>query len=162
MVLIEILIRHNMGCIQSLPRNILTMRKTIGRLLILCFVLTTMLSISSYTHHSSLGIDHDFEVQGRILHKYYRVNWTGYGSILVGYGSQWRLKESGRALEKFDLASSLLKPAERQVEWDTFWERIGFWFVESDTPTPMLWLGVPSWLPIIILFLLLLFYFKKK
>ena len=151
-----------MGCSLSLPRNILIMRKTIGRLLILCFVITTLLSISSYTRHSSLGIDHDFEEQDRILHKYYRLNWTGYGSILIGYGSQWRNKDSGMAFEKFDPASSFLKPAETSAERDTLWKRLGFWFVKSDIPAPMLWLGIPSWLPVIILFLLLLFYFKRN
>ncbi len=156
------MIRHNMGCSLSLPRNILIMRKTIGRLLILCFVITTLLSISSYSHHSSLGIDHDFEQQDRILHKYYRLNWTGYGSILIGYGSQWKQKQVGKALEKFDLALSLLKPAETPADRNTIGKRLGFWFIKSESPTPMLWVGFPSWLPVLLLLLLLLVYFKRS
>lgn len=155
-----ILIRHNMGCFQPLPRNILAMRKTINLLLSLLLLVTALLSISSYTHHSSIGVDHDFEQQDRVLHKYYRVNWTGYGSILIGYGSQWRHKDVARPLEKFDLASSFLKPAEVPAERDSFWKRMGFWFVCSASPAPIFWIGVPGWLPVLFLTLLLLIYLR--
>ena len=150
-----------MACSLPLLRNNLPMRKTIDLLLILLFLVTTLLSISSYTHHSSIGVDHDFEMQDRVLHKYYRVNWTGYGSILVGYGSQWRGKDANRPLEKFDLASSLLKPAEIPAERSSFWNKVGFWFVSSDSSAPMLWLGIPGWLPVLLLSILLLIYFRR-
>jgi hypothetical protein len=138
------------------------MRKTINRLLVLCFAVTVMLALSSYTHHSSIGMDHDFEKPGRILHKYYRINLTGYGAILIGHGSQWRQHDSGKALEKFDLASSFLKPAETPAKRDTFWKGLGFWFVQSGSPAPMLWIGIPSWLPVLVLSILLFMYYKKR
>ena len=74
------------------------------------------------------------------------------------------MEEQGQRYEvgKFDPASSVLKPAETPAERDTLWKRLGFWFVKSDTPAPMLWIGIPSWLPVFILFLLLLFYFKRS
>ena len=134
-------------------KNNSSVHKTFKLLLTLALLITTLLSISSYTHHSSLGVDHDFEQQDRILHKYYRINWTGYGSILFGYGSQWRDKDT-KPLEKFDPASSFLKPAETPAQRNTLWKRMGFWFVSADHPAPMLWIGIPSWLPVLFLFLI--------
>ena len=113
--------------------------------------------LSSYTHHSSIGIDHDKQIESGILKHYYRLNWTGHGSVWLGYASSKRSASSDQKLEKFDPASALLKPVKPLPDSATRWNRIGFWYINSSKPTPSFWIGIPSWLPILLpLFLIIL------
>ena len=63
--------------------------------------------------------------------KFYRVNWTGHGSVWIGYGSRWKDKDTTKTLEKFDLASGLFKPNKKTLQTASFWNRIGFWFIHA-------------------------------
>lgn len=134
----------------------LAMKTLYTLLLSSALLVVTLLWLSSYTHHSSIGMDHDEVQQGRILHTFYRINWTGHGSILMGYGSAWKTLDPDRPLERFDPASSLLKPAKQPPVTHSFWNELGFWYIKSPSPRPTLWLGVPSYLPVMLLVLLLL------
>ena len=119
--------------------------------------LLTALWLSSYTHHSAIGIDHDKQDESGILKHYYRLNWTGHGSVWLGYASSKRSASSGQKLEKFDPASALLKPVKPLPDSATRWNRIGFWYINSSKPTPSFWIGIPSWIPILLpLFLIIL------
>lgn len=132
------------------------MQKAFNVLLSGLLLLATLLWLSSYTHHSSIGIDHDFEKQDRILHKFYRVNWNGHGSILLGYGSVWKAVDKTKPLEKFDPASALLKPVKKPLESNFYWNSVGFWYINSPSPRPTFWIGIPSWLPVLGLALILI------
>ena len=136
------------------------MQKTFNSVLIGLFLVTTLLWLSSYTHHSAIGVDHDLQ-KDRILHKFYRINWTGHGSILVGYGSVWSIADDDKPLEWFDPASVFFKPVNKTLEKPTFWNRVGFWFVSSSSPRPTLWVGIPSWLPVLILVFILIIRLKR-
>jgi len=109
-------------------------------------LLLMVFCLSSYTHHSSIGIDHDVQTDSGILHYYYRVNLTGYGSVLVGYGSRMVRADQNRSLERFDPAGALFKPAQTRPEVKTVWNRLGFWCVNSSKPVSVFWVGVPGWL----------------
>ncbi|PWQ93952.1 hypothetical protein [Leucothrix arctica] len=123
----------------------------------------TVLWLSSYTHHSAIGIDHDQQVESGVLHYYYRLNWTGHGSVWVGYGSHQTSANPNRKLEKLDPASALLKPVKPLPDSATVWNRLGFWYINSAKPTPIFWVGVPSWIPILLpLFLILLGKHRKR
>ena len=132
------------------------MKRSLDILFCTAFIIVSFLWLSSYTHHSSVGIDHDIEKQDRILHMFYRVNWTGHGAILIGYGGVWR-DVDGKPLEKFDPAASFLRLAQKPLEKGSLWNRLGFWYVNSSTPRPTFWIGIPSYLPVLVLGLLLFF-----
>ena len=120
-------------------------------------LLATALWLTSYTHHSAIGIDHDKQVESGIFHYYYRLNWTGHGSVWLGYGSSRSDNDPSRKLEKFDPASALLKPVKPLPKSATTWNRLGFWYINSEKPTPSFWIGIPSWMPILLpLFLIFL------
>lgn len=109
-------------------------------------LLLTVFCLNSYTHHSSIGIDHDVQTDSGVLNYYYRVNWTGYGSVFVGYGSRLVSAEQSLPLERFDPAGALFKPPQTRPEPKTLWNRLGFWSVSGAKPTPLWWVGVPAWL----------------
>ena len=114
-------------------------------------LLLTAFYLSSYTHHSSIGIDHDVQTDSGVLNYYYRVNWTGYGSVVVGYGSRLVRDDASRPLERFDPAGALFKPPQTMPEAKTVWNRLGFWYVSGGKPKPLLWVGVPGLLLVLVL-----------
>jgi len=118
--------------------------------------------ISSYTHHSSIGIDHDKQLESDIIKYYYRLNWTGHGSVWLGYASSKRSANSDQKLEKLDPASALLKPVKPLPDSTTRWNRIGFWYINSSKPTPSFWIGIPSWLPILLPLSLIIFGNRRR
>ena len=115
----------------------------------------TMLWLSSYTHHTGVGVDHDFEYEGKILRTYSRISWTGHGSIWVGYGSTWKESHPGLRPEQFDLAAVFFQRVNQQTDKllnaPSFWNEAGFWFIRGTVTKPTLWIGVPSWLPVLVL-----------
>ena len=133
-----------------MDRNILKLTNVLTAALLLL----TALCLSSYTHHSSIGIDHDVQTDSGVLNYYYRVNWTGYGSVFVGYGSRLTHPDKSHPLEQFDPAGALFKPPQTKPEAKTIWNRMGFWYVNSLKPVPVFWVGVPGWLPVLVLLIL--------
>ena len=131
------------------------MRKTYNIALYALLLLFTALWLSSYTHHSSIGIDHDQRTDSGVLYYYYRINWTGNGSIWAGYGSSQLSASQDRKLEKFDPASAFLKPAQPLPESATRLNRFGLWYINSSKSTPVFWIGIPSWLPVLVLLFLI-------
>ena len=122
----------------------------------------TILWISSYTHYTSLGIDHDIEREHQTLHVFARIRWTGHGSIWIGYGSQWKQADSITQLEKFDLAGVFFRRATQSLDAPSFWNRVGFWFIRSQSPQPTFWVGIPSWLPVLVLGWLLFWWLRPR
>ena len=120
------------------------------------FALVTLLWLSSYTHHTGFGIDHDFEQENKVLHTFSRISWTGHGSIWLGYGSTLQDKSEKVVLEKFDIAAVFFKTVKKPLSSAvSFWNRLGFWYVNGQSPRSSLWIGVPSWLPVLLVSLLL-------
>jgi hypothetical protein len=112
--------------------------------------------LSSYTHHTGVGVDHDFEQGDKVLHIYPRISWTGHGSIWLGYGSFIKDKNEGAVLERFDLAAVFFKRVTKQLNpLASSWNRIGFWYINGQSPKASLWIGVPSWLPVLLIGLFL-------
>lgn len=124
------------------------------------FVLTC-LWLSSYTHYTSFGVDHDLERGDRVLHVFGRIRWTGYGSFWVGYGSTWKARNAVEKLERFDPAAVFFRRATEPLSTASFWNRAGFWFIHASQPRPTLWIGVPSWLPVLLLGLLLFWGYSR-
>lgn len=116
-------------------------------LLSLTFLVMWLLSYGFYT---SLGVDTD---RGDGVHTissaYYRIRWPGNGSFWIG-GGAYRHPDEGKPLEPFDLGGVFfLEP--RRPSPQSFWNRMGFWLIrESEANQWQLWMGVPSWLPMLL------------
>lgn len=124
-------------------------------LLSIALFATTALWLSSYTHHTAIGIDHDYQKTEGVLHVFYRITWNGHGSLWVGYGSTWKNPNNTEKLEKFDPASVFFQSVDKPLGKVSFWRKIGFWYIHSTKPKPVFWIGVPAWLPVIFLIFLL-------
>jgi hypothetical protein len=106
--------------------------------------------LSSYSFYTSLGVDTE-RVEGAMVRSaYYRVRWPGDGSFRVG-GSALDRPHSAQPVEPFDLGGTFFQPARRPVP-RSFWNRVGFWWVdepERRDGEPLRWtwwIGIPSWL----------------
>lgn len=137
------------------------MKSVIQYLTASLFALVTLLWLSSYTHHTGFGVDHDFEQENnKVLHTFSRISWTGHGAIWLGYGST--IKDKNAALEKLDLAAVFFKPVQKPLSPSaSVWNRVGFWYINGQSPKSSLWLGVPSWLPVLLIGLCLYVYRRK-
>jgi hypothetical protein len=111
--------------------------------------------IASHWTYTSLGIDRDvLEPGGTVLSRYWRVRWPGDGSLWIG-GGWWREPSSpSRQIDSFDLGGVFFKPS-RRPEAQSAWNRIGFWQVgfEENQRHGERWVGVPGWLPPVLLLL---------
>ncbi|MEZ5477135.1 MAG: hypothetical protein R3E95_06520 [Thiolinea sp.] len=55
----------------------------------------TLMWLSSYTHYTSLGLDHDRYRGQAVEHAYYRIHWNGHGEFWAGFGTQLRPQDYG-------------------------------------------------------------------
>ena len=112
-------------------------------------VVLIILWLSSYTHHTGVGIDHDFQRGDRMLRTYSRISWTGYGSLWFGYGSRWLESKEIVKPENFDLAAVFFRRVTKPLASPAHWNRLGFWYIDVKQPKPAFWVGIPSWLPVL-------------
>ncbi len=111
----------------------------------------TVMWATSYTHYTSVGIDHDQREEQQIKHSYYRLRWPGNGSISLGGGKSYRPLNSSKPFETLDLAATFLYPEPELPEVESIYNKAGFWYKSMIQPSRQFWLGVPAWLPVIIL-----------
>ena len=137
------------------------LKKALLALLLLGLLGSSVMWATSYTHYTSVGIDHDQRVnadneqqQTHIQHSYYRVRWPGNGSIWLGGGKSLRPHDSPKPFEPFDLAATFMHPQPVLPPIDSSYNKAGFWFKSLTKPSRQIWLGVPSWLPVVVLGLL--------
>ncbi len=138
------------------------MKKTITYLLSLKLILLTIMWLSSYTHYTSIGVDIDRKENSNITHKYYRVRWPGNGSIWLGGGNTQRASDPSKPFEPFDLAATFFYANPQRPEAKTTLNRWGFWYKSVQKPNQQMWIGIPSWLPVLIVILMLLNFKRKR
>jgi hypothetical protein len=114
----------------------------------------------SYGFYTSLGVDTDRADGPYVMSSYYRIRWPGDGSFWIG-GGAYRHAYEGKPLEPFDLGGRFFLAPRRPMP-QSFWNRIGFWLIqiglgngkngktESAASQWQLWIGVPSWLPVLV------------
>ena len=143
-------------------------KKLLLSLMFLGFIGTAALWATSYTHYTSIGIDHDQHINNEgsdsnnknILHSYYRVRWPGNGSIWFGGGQSKRSINSPKPFEAFDLAATFLYPNPELPIIESAYNKAGFWLKNREKPSQQFWLGIPAWLPVVILGFLSLFLWR--
>ncbi len=125
-------------------------------------ILTTLLSLSSYRYHTAVGIDHDYVQKDGILHTYYRINWSGHGSIWIGYGTSKRPTDTKKPPEVLDPAAVFFKPARGKKPADGSQYKGTFGLINTRQPRDVFWLIIPAWLPIVLSALLWLLIRRKN
>lgn len=113
-------------------------------------LITTLFSLSSYRYHTAIGIDHDFVQENHILHAYYRINWSGHGTVWLGYGTFTQPPDAKKPLESFDPAAVFFKPVPQNMLAKNLQQPGGFQLINSRQPREVFWLIIPAWLPILL------------
>lgn len=113
----------------------------------------TVMWMLSYFYYSAIGIDDDRIRSNDILHSYYRIHWPGDGMMWLGRGSVSRPLNSQKPLETLDLAGVLFRPPSTKPKPfpETHWNHLGFWHTTRPEPAPHFWLGMPAWVPALLL-----------
>ncbi|WP_020560515.1 hypothetical protein [Thiofilum flexile] len=128
--------------------------KSIRLLLLLLGLGFGLFWLSSYTHYSTIGIDSEAPQMklGKVHYTYYRLWWPGNGAVLIGRGQSIQAYDPTRHYDRFDPAGTFLRTdRQHQPAVKTNWNRRGFWLVQE---AEQFWLGVPAWLPVLIIGLL--------
>lgn len=128
----------------------------IKKLFLISYLSFSLFSLSGYTHYSSIGLDHDQQQQDGIYYHYYRIYWSGYGSIFIGRGITRRTQTTSQALEQFDPAATFFRtPHKNTPKANSLWNQLGFWWVDLALPhSKQNWLGIPAGLPLLLVGLL--------
>lgn len=135
--------------------------RSIRLILKLLFLFFIILWLSSYFRHSAIGVDIDRYSTAGIEYHYYRMNWPGNGSILIGKGHSLRSAGYQKPLAFFDLAGVFFQPVYRQLPVAaSSMNHIGFWYI--NLPEQQFWLGIPAWLPVLIIGFILLVIRKRS
>ena len=128
-------------------------------LLASALLFATLMCLTSYTHYTSIGIDVDTMKNQQITHRYYRVRWPGNGSIWLGGGLSHRASNPDSPYEPFDLAATFLASNPIKPQPNSRLNQIGFWYY---TPRQQGWIGIPSFLPILLIGLLLFYLIRHR
>lgn len=113
----------------------------------------------SYGFYTSFGLDTDREQEGAVRRTHHRIRWPGDGSFWLGAESFWM--PASEPVDAFDLGGAFFR-APRRPQPRSSWNRVGFWFIRQEHPRPLMpvpssvnagafWVGVPSWLPPLLL-----------
>jgi hypothetical protein len=111
--------------------------------------------------YTSVGWDAEEVIDGRIKRSYYRVRWPGDGDFWVGGGAYY-LPRLDRPVKSFDPASTSFVRPRHLPEPHSAWNHVGFWLLPDPAIDPCdragaprllwgWWLGVPGWLPGVLL-----------
>lgn len=119
---------------------------------------STAFWITSYSHYNSLGIDSEQIADGTVDYHYYRIWWPGNGAVLIGRGITAVEYDAEKHYELFDLGAAFFRTQDKKLEPRTLWNKIGFWYINPAAPVRQFWLGIPAWLPVILLSLYLYFF----
>ncbi|MCY1074324.1 hypothetical protein [Archangium lansingense] len=113
----------------------------------------------SYGFYTSFGIDMDRVQEGSRVRSHHRLRWPGDGSFWMGGEAFW-LPDS-EPVDPFDLGGAFFQ-APRRPKQRSAWNKVGFWLFRGEHPKPTVpvqaatyarsfWVGVPSWLPPLLL-----------
>ncbi|WP_245682412.1 hypothetical protein [Archangium gephyra] len=123
-----------------------------------CLAFLVMWPFSS-GFYTSFGLDTDRDEEGSVKRTHHRLRWPGDGSFWVGAESFWL--PASEPVDAFDLGGTFFQAARRPRPRSS-WNRVGFWFIHEESlapPVPLtstahagaFWVGVPSWLPPLLL-----------
>ena len=135
------------------------MKKLFNLMLGFALMIFTLFWLSSYAHYyNTLGVDSEQQKGEFVDYHYYRFWWPGNGSLLIGRGITTKKYDANVHYDSFDLGAAFFRPKYKKLEAKTLWNRVGFWYVSS---ARQVWIGVPAWLPVLMILGYFL-YLKRK
>lgn len=128
------------------------MTKLFHILLSFTFIVLAIFWLSSYAHYyNSIGIDSEQQKGETIDYHYYRFWWPGDGSLLMGRGITTQKYDASKQYDKFDLGAAFFRQQDKKLETKNSWNKIGFWYISPPAPIRQFWIGIPAWLPVLII-----------
>jgi len=128
------------------------MKKLFHILLGFALIILTIFCLSSYAHYyNTIGIDSEQQKGDTVDFHYYRFWWPGDGSLLIGRGITTHKYDAHKQYDQFDLGAAFFRPQYKKLKAKSIWNKIGFWYISSPAPVRQFWIGIPSWLPVLII-----------
>ncbi|HIO92714.1 MAG TPA: hypothetical protein EYG68_07710 [Leucothrix mucor] len=128
------------------------MKKLFHLSLILALIILTIFWLSSYARfYNSIGVDSEQQKEATIDYHYYRFWWPGNGSLLIGRGITTLKYDPNKQYDRFDLGAAFFRHQDKKLVAQTTWNKIGFWYISPPAPVRQFWIGVPAWLPVLII-----------
>lgn len=128
----------------------------------LVFGVLTIFWLSSYTHYNTFGIDSELHKNKQVENHYYRLWWPGNGSLLIGKSVILHPYDANKTYRQFDLGAAFFRSPSDKIKAQSFYNKIGFWFINLEKPIQQFWIGIPAWLPTFIMIVFLLRYRAAK
>ncbi|MCK5903176.1 MAG: hypothetical protein KAG28_08490 [Cocleimonas sp.] len=137
------------------------MKKIVHLTLIITFPIVLLFGLTSYSYYNTFGIDSERIINNSNVAKhYYRFWWTGRGDLLIGKAIIIEPYNPAQQYDAFDLGAAFFRPPTNKLTAKTFWNRIGFWYINKPAPIEQFWIGIPASLPL--LFIIGYFFFLRK
>ncbi|PID50342.1 MAG: hypothetical protein CR991_01805 [Proteobacteria bacterium] len=95
----------------------------------------------------------------RVQFHYYRLWWPGNGTVFLGHGISQQTYQTERQYKNFDLAATLFQTPYNVPIPRSIWNHLGLWWVNKPAPINQWWIGLPSFLPVLIV-LLFIYYLR--
>lgn len=120
----------------------------IQRLLWLLLTLSLVMTATSFTHYSSIGLDHETGQGENVIRHYWRLRWPSNGAFFIGYGTHPR-PDLTEPSERFDPAAQLFAKRTATPQWTG--SLLGIRTLHTGTAAiHEYWIGVPAlYLPIL-------------
>jgi len=96
-----------------------------------------------------LGLDVEKKNGQDIIQTFYRIQWPGNGSFIIGFISRYE-EDLTKPFERYDLGGAFFdRPWKPTVK--SIWNKIGFWHINNNGSKfiQQLWIGIPNWLPVL-------------
>jgi len=113
----------------------------------LTLAIFSLLWLTSYHYHHSIGFDHEQIIGTQVQFTYERLLWPGNGALLIGQGQTLKPLQPNRHYDAFDVAASFFHEKYKLPEAKAIWNRLGFWWVNEPQ---QYWIGLPAWLPVLL------------
>ncbi len=125
------------------------MAKICYRICIVLCVLFALMFPFSYSYMNQFGLDEENKNGQDIIQTFYRIEWPGNGSFVIGFISRYK-QDFSEPFERYDLGGSFFdRPWKPTVK--SIWNKIGFWYIDNHGGNVIrqFWIGIPSWLPVL-------------
>ncbi len=126
-------------------------KKLFHLILALVLVVLSVFWLMSYHYYNTFGIDSEVYRNKQIENHYYRFWWPGNGSLLIGKSIILHQYDANKTYSRFDLGAAFFRPPSNKIKVDSFWNQMGFWFINLDKPIQQFWIGIPAGLPILLI-----------
>jgi hypothetical protein len=113
-------------------------------------IIFAMMFVLSYSYLNNFGLDEESKNGQNVIQTFYRIAWPGNGSFLIGFISRYK-QDFSEPFERYDLGGAFFERPWKQAG-QSIWNKTGFWYINDQGSKFLqeIWIGVPSWLPVLV------------